>query len=347
VSEDISERHPEVSVVIVNWNGAEYLSRCLEAVTAQTHTNYEVIVVDNNSSDHSVDDIENNWPKIRIIKLDENIGFAAANNLGAREARGRWLAVLNNDAFPNSGWLVGLLSAVDDYPEFSFFASCIIHSGSNNRIDSAGDVYHVSGHAWHQDSNRLLEETYQKPREVFSPCAAAALYKRDEFLGVGGFDEQFVSHFEDVDIGFRLRLRGSRCLYVPDAIVEHLGSASYGRESNITVYHVQRNLVWSYFMNMPGRLLWKYLLAHLVGNVVFLAYYSMRGQWKIIWRAKIDALRGIFKALSKRRTIQDKRKVEFNELTKVMDHGWLSPYVLGRHSEKIREIVTRFGSDQS
>lgn len=343
--EKFSNRNPLVSIVIVNWNGAKYLPICLDAVNSQTFTDYEVIVVDNASSDQSADDIEVQWPGVRVERLDENVGFAVANNLGGRIARGSWLALLNNDAFPASDWLARLLDAANNHPQFSFFASCLIQSETEGRIDSAGDIYHISGHAWHRDSNMLLEETHHKLKEVFSPCAAAALYKRDEFLEVGGFDEQFISHFEDVDIGFRLRLRGSRCLYVPDAIVEHVGSASYGRESDITVYHVQRNLVWSYFMNMPGRLLWKYMLAHLVVNFVFLAYYSTRGQWKIIWRAKIDALRGMHETLRKRRSIQDNRKIGISELTRVMDHGWLSPFLLGRRSEFIRKIAASLGLD--
>jgi GT2 family glycosyltransferase len=346
VSEKFSNHKPLVSVVIVNWNGAIYLPDCLDTVTAQTFTDYEVIVVDNASNDHSADNIEVKWPGVRVERLDKNIGFAAANNLGARIARGSWLALLNNDTFPASEWIARLLDAANRNPQFSFFASCLVQFETEGRIDSAGDIYHVSGHAWHRDGNRLLDEVHHKEEEVFSPCAAAALYNRDEFLEVGGFAERFSSHHEDVDIGFRLRLHGARCLYVPGAVVEHVGSASYGKESDVTVYHVQRNLVWSFVENMPGHLLWKYLPAHLVANFVFLIYYSMRGKWRIIWRAKIDALLGMRKSLRVRRTIQEKRKVGISELTMVMDHGWFSPYLLGKRSEKIRKVVARLGLDQ-
>jgi GT2 family glycosyltransferase len=319
---------------------------CLEAVSAQSFRNYEVIVVDNASTDGSADGLEARWPGVKVIRLAENLGFAAGNNLGARQARGRWLALLNNDAFPAPGWLAALVSAAEAHPEYAFFASRILQANDPAHVDATGDVYHISGHAWHRDINRPAAEAHHEMDEVFSACAAAAMYSRAAYLEAGGLEERFANHHEDVDLGFRLRLMGIRCLYVPGAVVEHIGSASYGKESNRTVYHVHRNLVWSYWTNMPAALLWRSLPAHLLANLVFLIYYSRRGQAGAIWRAKRDALLGLPAALRRRGPIQRNRRVPVAELSRVMDHGWLSPYILGRRSGKIRRALSLGRSDQ-
>lgn len=334
---------PEVSVIIVNWNGAQYLARCLEAIKAQTFQNYELIVIDNASSDGSVDNLENHWPDTQVVRLEENIGFARANNLGARLARGKWLALLNNDAFPAPDWLKSIIEAARNSPEYTFFSSCILQAKDNSRVDGTGDVYHVSGMAWHRDYNQPIAQAHQEQGEVFSPCAAAAVYNRQQFIQAGGFNEEFVNHHEDVDLGFRLRLQGFRCLYVPGAIVEHVGSASFGVESDYTVYSVHRNLVWSYFINMPGALVWKYLPSHLLANLVFLIYYSLRSQARVIWEAKLDALRGLPAALRKRKDVQKDRKISANEVSQMIDHDWISPYTLGKNSGKIQRMARTIG----
>lgn len=339
-------RRPLISVIVLNWNGEKYIQRCLDSIAAQTFTDYEVIVVDNASTDHSADDIENRWPGFRLLLLDENLGFAKANNLGAQIARGQWLAFLNNDAFPSPAWLEKLVNAIHGHPQFSFFASCIVQENHPDLIESTGDVYNICGLAWPRDHNAPCAQARPEADEVFSACAAAAMYNREAFLQVGGFDEDFSSHHEDVDLGFRLRLAGYRCLYVPEATVWHIGSASYGAQSDRTVYQVQRNLVWSYVTNMPGHLFWKYLPAHIFSNMVFLLYYPLKGQIGPAWRAKLDALHGLPDALRRRRNTQRNRSVEPEELSRVMDHSWLRPYLLGKNAHKIQRLGRLFGSGQ-
>ena len=317
------------SVIIPNWNGLKHLPRCLESLATQTFQDFEIIIVDNGSTDGSLDYLKENWPDVRLIESGENKGFAAANNIGAREAQGEWLALLNADAFPEPDWLKTLIEATQKYPEFSFFGSRLIQANNPNLLDGTGDVYHISGLAWRRDYNLPVRDSGGEVEEIFSPCAAAALYRRDVFLEVGGFDEDFVSYHEDVDLGFRLRLQGHRALYVPEAIVKHIGSSTLGKQSNTQVYYGHRNLVWSFFQNMPGFLVWKYLPAHILANLIFLIHYSMRGQAKAIFQSKWDALKGLPKALSKRRNIQKSRRVKPSEISCMMEHGWLKPYFLG------------------
>jgi GT2 family glycosyltransferase len=196
-------------------------------------------------------------------------------------------------------------------------------------LDGFGDAYHISGLAWRQGYNHPVSAAPQNPQEIFSPTAAAALYSREAFLKAGGFSEHFFMYHEDVDLGFRLRLQGHRCLYVPDAVVHHMGSATAGVKSDFAVYHGHRNLVWSYFQNMPGYLFWKYLPAHLLAAGIFLAFYTLRGQPGAIFRAKRDALKGLPKALKIRRQVQASRTVSDAEIDRVLEHGWLAPYQLG------------------
>jgi GT2 family glycosyltransferase len=337
---------PEISVVIVNWNGSQILPRCLDSLFHQTFHNIEVIVVDNGSTDGSreiMDPLRNAFLgagiPFELIGLEENMGFAAANNHGAAQARGKWLALLNNDAFPEPDWLKSLLEAANQNPQFTFFASQIVADQDGYPPDSLGDILHISGMAWHRGRNQANKSLSQQSIEVFSPCAAAAMYDRQAFLMVGGFQERFFSHHEDVDLGFRLRLAGQRCLYVPGAIVRHIGSASFGVESYLTIKNGHRNLVWSYVENMPGWLFWKYLPAHLLANLFFLAFYTLRGQARPIWRAKWEAILGLPDAIRRRRWTQRNRTVSPWEISQYLDHGFLSPYLLGRHTAGLRKFI--------
>ena len=155
-------------------------------------------------------------------------------------------------------------------------------------------------------------------------------------MEVGGFQERFFSHHEDVDLGFRLRLNGARCLFVPQAVVRHVGSASFGIESYQTVKNGHRNMVWSYLENMPGSLFWRYLPAHLLANLFFLVFYTLRGQGKAIWAAKWQAVLGLPYSINRRRLIQKNRKIAPGDISSIIDHGWLSPYLLGRRAARWR-----------
>jgi GT2 family glycosyltransferase len=185
-----------------------------------------------------------------------------------------------------------------------------------------GDIYHVSGLHWREGHGQRARESYFHEKEIFSPCAAAALYKRDIFLDAGGFDEDYFCYAEDIDLGFRLRLLGHRCLYVPDAVVHHKGSASTGKRSDFSIFHGHRNLVWAYVENMPGPLFCLYLPYHLAMNVASVIWYALKGRLRVILKAKWDAIKGLPKMWRKRREIQARRVVSSWEIRKVMEKGW-------------------------
>jgi GT2 family glycosyltransferase len=319
---------PNVTVAIVNFNGGGLLERCLSALDRQTLRPAGIIVVDNGSSDSSTAGMEERHRGVRVIRLGENLGFAAASNLAVREAAGsEWVALVNPDVFPEPTWLATLMRAAEERPECASFASCLVSAEETEKLDGTGDVYHVSGLAWRRDHGKVTSSAVSRAEETFAPCAAAALYRRDVFLDAGGFDERFFCYFEDVDLGFRLRLLGHRCWYVPDAIVGHLGSAVTGRRSDFSVYHGHRNLVWTYFKNMPESLFWLYLPQHLLLNLIAVVWFSIRGQGRTIVAAKAHSLRELPRVWKQRRAIQSNRRLDPVELRRLMVRGWLRPYL--------------------
>jgi GT2 family glycosyltransferase len=320
---------PSIAAVVVNLNSGDLLVRCLESLAAQTLKPSRTIVVDNGSSDGSVDGLEEGFPQVEVIRLGENAGFARANNIAVERAEEcEWVALVNPDAFPEATWLETLVEAAAAQPGYTFFASRLVDGANTEFLDGTGDFYHVSGWAWQRSHGQHVGNA-DDPRaveEVFAPCAAAALYRRDAFQEVGGFDESYFCYFEDIDLGFRLRLAGHRCLYVPEAVARHLGAATSGRESDFAVYHAHRNLVWTYVKNMPTGLLFLYLPHHLFVNALTLAWFSLRGHPRAIFRAKLDALRGLRRALARRRDVQARRRVDTGQLRRAMARG-VSGYV--------------------
>ena len=312
---------PKVTVIIVNWNGEHFLFRCLSALMSQTIKPQEIILVDNASSDGSLE-FARRFPAVRLLAQDRNTGFARGNNLAieAAAAESEWIALINPDAFAEPRWLEALLVAAESNSRFDVFGSKLINASAPMLLDGAGDVYHLSGLVWRRGHGIPAAALQGSEYEVFSPCAAAALYRRSALLEVGGFDEDFFCYVEDVDLGFRLRLAGYRCLYVPKSVVHHVGSGTTGgKNSDFSVYHGHRNLVWTYVKDMPGILFWIFLPLHLAMNLVVLAVFAWRGQGRVILRAKRDALIGFPGMWKKRRLVQSKRKVSLRAILRVLN----------------------------
>ena len=310
-----------VSVIIVNWNAGDLLERCVSSLLTQTVLPHEIIVVDNASTDGSVKRIIDNFPFVRVTESTRNLGFAAANNLAVQEASSgsEWIAFLNPDAFPEPGWLWALLSAATDHPECVIFGSRLMDANSPAVVDGIGDVYHASGLVWRAGHGVLLGSRDRVAREIFAPCAAAAMFRKDALLAAGGFDEDFFCYVEDMDLGFRMRLLGHGCWYVPDSVALHVGSAVTGKRSDFSVYHGHRNLVWAFVKNMPGVLFWLLLPLHVVLNLVSLIWFALRGQGAVILRAKRDALLGLPKMWRKRQQIQKTRVASIRDIWRVLD----------------------------
>lgn len=297
-----------IGLVVVTYESAAFVPRLVAALAAQTRPPDRLVIVDNASRDDTREVLRRALAaarlEARVVALDANTGFAHANNVAVEALDGcDYVALLNPDAFPEPDWLARLAGAVARHPEAGSFASRQMRDGAPGILDGAGDVYHVSGVVWRHGHGRPLAEVpgALEEREVFAPCAAAALYRRADWVAAGGFDERYFCYVEDVDLGFRLRRLGRACWYVPDAVVSHMGSATSGVGSAFAVYHGHRNVTWTFVKNMPGRLLWRHLPAHLAASAAGVAWFAWRGQPGAYLRAKRDALTGLGPFLRERR----------------------------------------------
>jgi GT2 family glycosyltransferase len=291
-------------VVIPNWNGAALLERCLDALSRQTLPPARVIVVDNGSGDGSEEVARRHgalW-----VPLGQNRGFPAAANAGIAAGEAPLVALLNNDAVPEPGWLQALVRALDADSSLSFAASRMLFP--SGAVNAAGDGFDLRGRGGY---NRGLGDpdgpAFDEPRLVFGACAGAALYRRSLFDDVGLFDERFFLSWEDVDLDLRAVLAGHRCLYVPDAVVVHDQGASSGPER---LRLERRNKAWLALKGLPLPLL-----------VPFLALMPLReayetraaGEGPRDWLARVSPyVRELPTAWPWRREVQ--RRVAYREL---------------------------------
>jgi GT2 family glycosyltransferase len=320
------ETRPDVSIVVATWNGRQYLDACLRAAEAQRGVRAEIVLVDNGSTDGTVDFVKTAFPQVRIVALPENLGCAGGNNAGAREAHGVFLAFLNNDTVAEPDWLHTLLDGVDETTGSVLTTSRIVYMHDPQVIDSAGDGLFRAGAAfkWHHGER---VESGANAREVFGVCGAACLMPKAVFDELGGFDADFFASHEDVDLSYRARLLGYRCRYVPGAVVRHHGSATLGTISAFAVFHGQRNLEWMYLKNTPASLLFRTLPGHLLYNIAAAVHFTRRGRLWTFLKAKGAALAGLPRLLEKRAEVQRTKRIDAEAIERHLRRGWLAAKV--------------------
>jgi GT2 family glycosyltransferase len=264
---------PKVTVVIPNWNNLSWLPGCLDGLRAQQYQDFQIILVDNGSTDGSVAFVRKNYPQVRIVTFAQNRGFAPAVNAGIQQAHSEYVALLNTDTVPEPGWLRTLVETMEHSPpDVGFLASKMLQLQDPSTIDDAGDTLSWYGSARKRGSGESAE-AYDQLEEVFSACAGAALYRRSFLQAAGGFDERFTSYLEDIDLGLRGRLLGYRCLYVPTAQVLHQGHGS-GLARSRYVYLVTRNRLALLLKSIPWTLLFKHSWTLLHGQIYFFLVYK-------------------------------------------------------------------------
>jgi len=235
---------PEISVVIVNYNGVRLLTDCLDSLRLQTFRDFEVIFVDNASSDESVVFVTDNYPEVKVIVNSENLGYGGGNNTGIISSKGKYVALLNNDTRVDARWLDRLHAAAEKDRAIGMCASKILNYYHPEIIDNTGLLIYRDGIA--RGRGRLEKDAgqYALEEEVFFPSGCAGLYRREMLDEIGLFDEDFFLYVDDVDIGLRARMAGWKCLYVPDAVVYHKYSATTEPYSPLKAYLVERNRIW-------------------------------------------------------------------------------------------------------
>jgi GT2 family glycosyltransferase len=290
----------KVSVVVLNYNGKRFLQETLTSLLNQTHQNLEIILVDNGSSDGSAKYVEENFTPVTLVVNGENLGFGGGNNRGIENATGAYIATLNNDAVAKPDWIEELVKVIERSERIGMCASKMLFYDRGDIINSAGICISKSGAAWDRGMFEEDDGQYDKREDVFGPCAGAALYRKTMLDEIGLFDEDFFMYMEDVDLAFRARLGGWKCMYVPSAVVYHRHGGTAGFNSDFSVYHGNRNIIWNVAKNFPAKLLVTSLPWVIGRNIGVIPYYAMRGQGRVILGSKMDAIKGIPKMIRKR-----------------------------------------------
>ncbi len=318
-----------VSIIVVNWNGRPYLGECLQSLKEQTFSDFELLLVDNGSSDGSIEDVQARFPGFAgIIKNKSNLGFGIANNQGIKIARGKYIALLNNDAQADRHWLEELVRAAEENPRAGMLASKIYLAGDGKVIDNIGHLIYRDGLNRGRGRLEVDRGQFDRQEEVFFPSGCAALYRREMLDEIGLFDEDFFAYGDDTDIGFKGRLAGWKCLYVPTAVVYHAYSQSSSAYSPLKAFYVERNRLWiavKYFP--PGILcvspfytLWRFVLqgyGAMAGRGAagkFTREHSRFSLIKILFRAYLSAAAGLPRMLKKRGEMRRLTRVSQNEI---------------------------------
>lgn len=308
----------EVSIIIVNFNGERYLKRCLTSVLAQTYPNFEVILVDNGSTDGSVVLVREQFPSVQIIEAGENLGFAKANNVGIQATDARYVATLNNDTWVELDWLAQLISVMESDPRIGTCASKMLFAHQPEIINSAGVNVDPVGIAWDRLGGVPETQDVREPIDVFAACAGAALYRRAVLEDVGLFDEDFFIYLEDVDLSWRSQLMSWRTVYVPQARVYHVHSGTTREASPFKNFHLARNKVWMVVKNYPSPQFWLYLPLILLYDLGSIPYSLLaRGETAALC-GRLAAFRHLPAVWRKRREIQGRRRVSFEHLRTVL-----------------------------
>lgn len=311
-----------ISAIVVNWNRKELLRACLTSLARQADVRFETIVVDNGSTDGSANMSENEFGA-RVIRNRENRGFCAANNQGIAVAQGEFIALLNNDAEADAGWLAALHYACAKHPDAGMAASKVLVWEEPARIDKAGHLIFPDGQNRGRGSGTLDRGQFDREEETLWPDGCAAMYRKEMLDEIGGFDEDFFAYGDDAELGLRARIAGWKCIYAPGAVVRHHRSSTMGKGSASRLALIERNRVLLAAKLFPWSLLWRnpYYFAMRVAASAAMAqrgegdttyFPGWRGKARMaaaIVRGDLAALPLIPKMLHKRSEIERIRKL--------------------------------------
>jgi GT2 family glycosyltransferase len=333
-------------VLVVNWNRRELLREALSSLAGQNHDDFEVMVVDNGSDDGSAEMVEGLAATFRVplqlIRNQENRGFCAANNQGIAATQSRWVALLNNDAMADSGWLTALAAAGERDSATGMVASKILVAEDPRRIDKVGHLMYPDGQNRGRGTGQIDQGQFDREDETLWPDGCAALYRRAMLEDVGGFDEDLFAYADDAELGLRGRWAGWTCRYAPGAVVRHHRGATLGLGSGERLKLIERNRVLLAVKLFPWNLLWlngAYHLARIAGSLWASLrkrgetrhYPGLRGKFTVAtalawgWLSALPLIPGM---LRKRRTFRSKRRMTPRQIRQL----------LLRHRISLREI---------
>jgi len=291
-----------VTIIIPNLNGKKYLKTCLDSIFKQQFQNFTVIVVDNGSDDGSTELIKAKYPAVFLIKFTFNKGFSAAINSGIRQTHSKYICLLNNDIELDHNFLKEMVAVLEAEKDVQYSAPKMLDYYHRDKLDGAGDGVFRAGAGYKRGSLENDNERHNRQLTVFGACAGAALYRRSFFDKTGLFDEDFFAYLEDVDLNFRARRLGLKCLYVPKARVFHIGSATTGSVFNpFTVKLSTKNLFNVVIKNYPAALIIKFLPSLLLYHIFWFGIVLYNKQVKAYFKGVGGAISDFPKMWPKRK----------------------------------------------
>ncbi len=307
-----------LTIIIPNWNGEKYLEKCLDSIASSRYETLEIIVVDNGSTNPIINLELKKCHYVKVINLQDNLGFSAAVNIGIKQAKGEYIAILNNDTELSPDWVENVISVFEKNSEAMFITSKIRSFANRDLLDDVGDVILPSGKVYKLGNSERDSGQYNELCLVFGASGCASVYRREFFEKVGFFDEDFFAYLEDIDLSFRASLLGYRCLYVPNAVVYHIGSATTGsRYNKFTVFHHAQNTINVIVKNYPLRLILRYL-PHIVWYISSMqAYFLTKGLGWTFFKGIVSGIRMIKKMKIKRRDIMKNRVISDTDLVRI------------------------------
>lgn len=309
------------------------LECCLRSLRRQTNKDFSVTVVDNGSEDGSIELLSKKFSDVKLVKFDYNSGFSVAVNAGITASRSDWILLLNNDMEVAPDCIEQLLHGISQYEEYDFFALKMYNYHNRDIIDGAGDTVLRGGVGYRLGTLEKDGTQYKTDRETFGACAGAALYSSSFFRTIGTFDPDFFAYLEDVDINMRARVSGLKCMFLADAKVYHIGSATSGSKINpLTIRLSTRNNLAVLLKNYSPRLFLRFLPAILIYQAIWLLFCLKKKMF-------IPYCTGILEALKMAKLFLGKRQ-EINSTTKIQQQAFASQITIAEN-EAITSIMAR------
>jgi hypothetical protein len=310
-----------IAVIVLNWNGKDSLKPCLDSLLSQT-IKVTVFVVENGSTDGSLDCLRKNYPDVKLIVNQTNLGFAGGANCGIRDAIHAgfdYVALFNNDAVADKNWLNNLALALDENSDTGI-VTCKLVDANNQHLDSTGDIYTVWGLPYPRGRSEPVSTKYDDKTDIFAASGGASLYRVKMLETIGLFDEDFFAYYEDVDLSFRAQLVGWKVKYVPQAIAYHQIGATSSKIKGFTTYQTIKNLPWLLIRNVPKKLLVTVLPRFLLAYTLFVGRAVLRGHGWTAIKGFFASLKKLPKKLHERKLIQSQKTVNTEYIFKMFSH---------------------------
>lgn len=313
--------NPLVSIIIPNYNGEQHLKECLNSLDMMEFDNYEIVLVDNASSDGSVRFVKDLFPEINILSLKKNYGFAEGCNLGVQKARGDYIAFLNNDTKVDTRWLKELVMAAEKYGENHVYSSKVLFYDDPEKLNTVGGIITPMGSGLDINFGKKDIDKYNKVRFVASPSGCSMLLKKSLFVEMDGFDKDYFAYLEDVDFGWRCWLKGHKTYYIPQSVVYHKYGSTGGKiDTPFRVFNVQKNRQFNILKNFSLSNLITGFIISVIFDLVRIFTFLVHGDFSLIsavLKGNYAFFEEIPKTLTKRKFIQKTRQISDEEMEKM------------------------------